>query len=138
MTIEDKSGNITKELTLQHNKWKKENFTLPTNVTFKVGVLWKYSVITVASFHNSGGLSHSWECTGDTLCASSACNPSHVKWTKAYPCGLNLDWCSKFFNSTFPHLQWIWLSNNLTSNIWCREISSKLQYCMHTCIKSIM
>ena len=123
ITIENKHWNITKQVFLEYIVTKLEIFDVSENVKFTLGIRLNKSTITVASLHN--GTKHpvrSWECREKIPRESHNCNGSDVKWTKAYSCGSNINWCWKLRKD----LQWVWQSNfTNTSHIWCRRITGR-------------
>ena len=121
---------VTKEIkiTIENKNWnynvtKLENFYVSENVKFTLGIHLDNSTITVASLHN--GTKHpvgSWECGEKIPRESHTCSGSDVKWTKAYSCCSNINWCWKLRED----LQWVWQSNfTNTSHIWCRRIAGR-------------
>ena len=121
ITIKNEKWSITKQVIFKHNQAEYEHPF--QNVPFKLGIRLENFTIIVASLLNGTARTvESWEC-GEKMCKAFTCEDSQLNFTKAHPCGSNINWCPKFHND----LQWIWespLPSN-TSHIWCRNITGR-------------
>ena len=116
--------------------WTTQHFTLPSDtrsVTIKAHNYPGSPGGILASFNNNVVTDDSWECADVKDCGSSCDNGSYQPaWKPAITYGRNDDTTTIWYknkgklNKIESNAQWIWVTDRMATNVWCRKTFGKL------------
>ena len=119
--------------TLREKVWPRR-LVLPKStqsVTIKVRGCSNPKVGILASFSNGNVTDGSWSCADSTTCNWKTNHCSSVAWVNASVVANNSDDST---STRRPEIalkaQWIWISPNSPTNVWCKKTFGKFQYCI--------